>query len=119
MLGEDMGHIIKACCGCGYSEGEVWIGGGRANFDLVCMHPALCESGWHLVSLNIKEERMLCPEGHSGTPIPYYNSPSLQGEPGDYPVSQWNGHELSSGTYKCPRCGRFSLIFSGPELLFD
>ena len=114
-----MGHVISANCECGYSVTDVPIGGGRANFTRVCMHPALCRSGSHLVNVNLKDTDLQCPDGHDGTPLPYYSTPSLSAGSRGEVVSEWQGRAITEDVYECPQCGEFKLTFSHPHLFFD
>ena len=108
-----MGHSVVASCSCGYESGELMIGGGRSDFQVNCSFPAYCREGDHLVSVNMFDDLMKCPDGHKGNPIPY-NDGSLIKDLGtcvanrdhdDHPL------ELTYGAYFCPRCHKFELVF--------
>lgn len=114
-----MGHAVSAECKCGYSVRELLIGGGMIDHHINCAHPALCSAGEHIVTVNLLEKPITCPDGHRGFPSPYCNSPDLQLEPGSQSISQWGEHELNSGKYLCPKCGKYELEFSDTGFLFD
>jgi len=115
-----MGHVISSSCRCGYSNESIPIGAGRHNHLDLCMHPALCRAGQHMVTVNLKDESTACPDGHPGEPLPYCNAPELQGVPGNGTISSWGDHRLDTGTYLCPKCGRYEMRFSqDPGLSFD
>lgn len=114
-----MGHVISATCKCGYTEKNLTIGGGMLDFQVNCGHPALCSTGEHVVTVNLLKKPITCPEGHSGFPSPYCNSPDLQIEPGLSIVSGWQDYELNDGKYLCPKCGAYELVFSTPHIFFD
>jgi len=116
-----MGHSVGARCKCGYKEKMLMIGGGKLDFQYNCSHPALCESGKHIATVNLFDKEHRCPDGHPGHPKPYVNTPELQREPGNHRVSQWDDHELNDGAYLCPACGEYELHFGhwGLQVLFD
>jgi hypothetical protein len=114
-----MGHMISAACGCGYTAKDLRIGGGMHDFTTNCFHPALCEIGSHIVTVNLKQDPLSCPDGHNDAPKPYTSSPELIGIPGDDHVSDWQGRKLSNGTYRCPECNQFNMRFSRPHIFFD
>lgn len=114
-----MGHEISAGCNCGYFVPHLRIGGGRTDFITHCSHPALCETGQHLVTVNLKAEAISCPDGHAGQPRPYFNSPELQVNSGADSISDWQGRKLNDGPYLCPSCGAYALYFAHPHLFFD
>ncbi len=114
-----MGHVISASCTCGYSEESLSIGAGMLDHTTVCRHPAYCAAGRHVVTVNLFEQPLTCPEGCAGTPLPYCNTPSLQIKRGKGRVSDWDGLTINTGLYKCPRCEAYSLQFHEQHALFD
>ena len=85
----------------------------------VCLHPAFCGGCKQVVTINLKNEAAPCPNGCSGSPRPYFNSPELQRAPGAEQVSDWFGRVLNSGFYSCPGCGDYSLRFHPTGIYFD
>lgn len=114
-----MGHFISASCTCGYSNEHLSIGGGMLTFTTVCDHPAYCAAGRHVVTVNLMEQPITCPEGCAGTPLPYCKTPSLQIKRGKGLVSDWDGLKINTGLYKCPRCEAYSLQFHEKHAYFD
>lgn len=114
-----MGHAVDATCACGSAVAELKVGGGKPDFETVCAHPALCEHGAHLVTVNLHDRVHRCPEGHASHPLPYATTPELQRTPGSDTVSTWGEFELNDGGYRCPRCREFTLHFTHSGLLFD
>lgn len=113
-----MGQIVTAACTCGYSEPELFVGGGMATYMTIANFPALCKQGKHIATVNLLADELVCPDGHSGRPLPYYNASELQIEPGKFLVSEWDGYQLNDGAYLCPSCGEHSLRFR-LDALFD
>ena len=117
-----MGHSVVASCSCGYESGELMIGGGRSDFQVNCSFPAYCREGDHLVSVNMFDDLMKCPDGHKGIPTPY-NDGSLIAKRGQRRVSDWHirgqSLELTNGAYLCPQCHEFKLTFDFGGTMFD
>lgn len=114
-----MGHVISASCECGYNAPNLVIGAGREDFARVCMQPAYCLSGAHVISVNIKDNKVACPyDGYADIAL-YFQDRSLQRVPGSQAVSAWQGREINDGAYLCPRCQNFNLKFSFPHTHFD
>lgn len=114
-----MGHVISAACICGYSVAELPIGGGRLDFTTNCAHPALCKTGHHVVTVNLKDSVLSCADGCLGSPLPYFSTADLQITPGHGLISDWQGRELNDGGYLCPKCEQYLLRFASPHLYFD
>jgi hypothetical protein len=115
---QKVGHIISASCKCGYAAPELPIGGARGDFTTNSAHPALCQTGKHIVTINLKASEIVCPTGCSGTPLPYTSK--LQIIPGNEEISDWlGGHALNDGAYLCPSCNEYSLKFAFLWIFFD
>ena len=118
-----MGHYISASCKCGYTVPKLPIGGGKLDFTTNHSHPAFCQSGKHVVTINLKSSKIVCPAGHSGTPLPYTSK--LQLIPSNRVVSEWRDvfsgdhHALNDGAYLCPNCNEYSLKFAHLGIQFD
>src|SRR5690625_7652022 len=97
-----MGHSVSARCKCGYKEKMLMIRGGELDFRYSCSHPALCESGKHISTVNRFGKEHRCPDGHPGHPKPYVSTPELQRERGKHRVSQPSERALNQGDYLSP-----------------
>ena len=112
-----MGSIVKAAClKCNY-EKEVWIGGGRLDFDSTCLFPCLCRNCHGVVQANLMAPKPECPNCSSSDIIPY-DDPELIKPDVNEPITSWNvkneiGRELliTNGKYYCPICKEFELKF--------
>ncbi len=118
-----MGASAIARCLCGYESPLLMIGGGMLNFNEFCAFPAYCAEGSHLVTVNMFDRPLACPDGHKSVPVPY-NAPSLQIERGDAVVVSWNlwpkrTIQLTNGRYLCPTCHEARLSFSDGGVLWD
>jgi Zn finger protein HypA/HybF involved in hydrogenase expression len=119
-----MGSSVKAKCPCGF-KAESMIGGGMLDHLTTCLFPCLCETCKDMVTANLYDEKITCPECNSPGVIPY-DDPRLQGDAGTQAVAGWNtsdrlGRELAlmDGTYKCPKCGSTTLRFEQGGILWD
>lgn len=114
-----MGHAIKAKCECGYYAEKLMIGAGMLDFTNKHLSPALCHEGEHVVSVNICKDVLSCPDGHGGELIPYARIPLPTERLAQSYVSDWCGYKIGRDGYLCPKCKRFTLIFSDPFIYFD
>ena len=123
-LGGQMGCSAIASCPCGYDSGELMIGGGMRNFHEVCLFPAYCKEGNHLVDINMHEHPRRCSAGHATEPVPY-NSQSLIKTIGPEVVAEWgwldegNHVVLTNGQYFCPACHQYTLTFRDGGIMWD
>lgn len=118
-----MGHTVTATCACGFASDHLMIGGGRMNFQTNRSYPARCTTCRDIVTVNLLEEALACPQC-DGTEVAPYNRPELLKTPGRE-VSNWNmgralgNLTLTDGKYLCPKCGKFELSFGRGGTLFD
>lgn len=112
-----MGIQIKARCNCGVNT-DVRIGGGMMDFTTTCHFPCLCNTCHTIVQANLLAKNLQCAKCQSYDLLPY-DDPQLIGTLGNRNLAEWNmqdslGRELvlTDGTYKCPKCGKMSLIFN-------
>lgn len=117
-----MGASVIAKCACGYRTPTLMIGGGMTSYRSYCAFPAYCSEGSHLVTVNMFDRPLQCPDGHGAEPLPY-NSPSLIAERGAAVVASWQfgtGElQLTDGRYFCPACRQETLSFTEGEFLWD
>lgn len=117
-----MGCSVLDKCECGYESPLLMIGDEMFSFDTLCNFPAFCAQGDHLVTVNLFEHPILCPDGHKNEPTPYSNA-HLKGKTGGNTIASWrySGHqvELTDGTYFCPSCHQYTLKFSQGDIMWD
>lgn len=119
-----MGSEVIAYCKCGL-KANILIGGGRVNFLTTCYFPCLCVRCSNVVQANLLTKTLRCPKCRSTKLTPYDNT-DLAGSPGQDEVAEWNVEDklgrtlkLTNGTYKCPKCEKFTLRFKDSGLRSD
>lgn len=110
-----MGESVSFFCECGF-EGSSRIGGGMNNFKEVCLFPCYCKKCKDIIEINLYSD-MKCKKCTELTIA--YTDPSLIGSSGEFNVTRWGDLEITSGNYKCPKCGEMSLHFKNIGLNFD
>jgi hypothetical protein len=116
LVGEEMGQILKAECECGFKNGDLFVGGGKASFETLCSAPVLCEACGHFFTANYFNEKIKCPQ--CAGEAKFYDDPSLRApDEGGVPVFSWDlpdGRKfLLPGTkYQCPECKEVRMRFS-------
>jgi hypothetical protein len=110
-----MGSIIKARCDCGFSQAELYLGGGMRTFQEECLFPVLCMKCHSLSIANLLEKDICCPKCDESDVKPY-DLPALSDRKGKI-IFEWNTDRigrtltLTEGEYLCPKCGKFSMHF--------
>lgn len=119
-----MGSAIRAKCECGYDQ-EFLIGGGMSNFEELCLFPCLCRECKAIVSANLLQNPLACPECESKVITPYGQGELCQ-KGGKKEVASWKlgGNEskrlsLTDGAYYCPPCNSFGLTFEDSGFCWD
>ena len=119
-----MGSEVVIRCPCGLSS-RLFIGGGMATHEEICLFPCFCERCRKLVQVNLLAQPRHCPACHATEVIPY-DDPALTGRIGPHEVASWNVEKplgrrlvLTDGTYKCPDCGKMTLRFSHSGVCWD
>ena len=119
-----MGSAVKAKCECGDAP-EFLIGGGMATFETHCLFPCLCRVCKTIVSANLLQTPLACPECKSLAITPYDQEDLCQ-KKGEQEVTSWNlngsdGRQLrlTNGTYYCPSCDSFRLVFEASGICWD
>ena len=104
-----MGSSVKAKCECGYDQ-EFLIGGGMETFETHCLFPCLCRACKTIVSANLLEKPLACPECKSLAITPYDQEDLCQTK-GEQEVASWNlngsnGRQLrlTDGSYFVSQC---------------
>ncbi|MBW1915925.1 MAG: hypothetical protein JRI86_13490 [Deltaproteobacteria bacterium] len=117
-----MGYSAVASCSCGYESLSLMIGGGLLSFTHFCAFPAYCPEGDHLVTVNMFDKPLSCPDGHKTEPIPYDHD-SLVKTLGKEVVASWEYEDLrlevTDGLYFCPACHNLTLTFSNGDIMWD
>lgn len=116
-----MGCSAIASCPCGYESPPLMIGCGMSS-DRDCLFPAYCIDGGHLITVNLFDIPLQCPDGHRAEPI-LYDTDTLTKERGKNVVVEWE-HDgrplrLTDGRYLCPACHNGTLTFSDGSILWD
>ncbi len=110
------GMRVSARCACGYHKENMPLFGGRANYKVSCLFPALCLESRELVLVNILDPTAKirdCPGGS----VVRYDDPLLAPAQKSPVVASWNLRDrdttvfLYAGGYVCPRCGKRTLHF--------
>ena len=119
-----MGSSLTASCECGYTTGQLMVGGGIQTFKTTYIFPAFCRDCQDLVATNLLDEQPKCE--HCGSDrAKAYGDESLQGEAGSEVIVSWghpaneSGVTISNGTYLCPSCGEFQLRFEQGGIRWD
>ena len=112
-----MGSTVGVSCKCGVSK-MFRIGGGMQTFRYLNYFPYLCKNCNCVVLANAKEEDPSCPKCNKKNLI-RYDDPSLLGKKGDEIVAQSFDLELTNGTYKCGKCGNYTLNFYRGPFMWD
>ena len=119
-----MGSQVIAKCECGLAA-EIMIGGGMINFMNTCYFPCHCNNCHNVVEVNLLAETMTCQECGATNPTPY-DDPELMESASGHIVAQWNVEErlgrklfIYSNNYKCPKCGKMTLLFADSGLCWD
>ena len=112
-----MGSQAIAYCDCGL-HATILIGGGRRDFNEVCLFPALCYGCNHVVQVNLIGPPLSCPKCESLKVKPYTDSSLAKGD-GENDVITWGEHHLTDGHYQCPACGQSTLRFRPGGLHWD
>ncbi len=119
-----MGSSVTAQCQCGFAR-AFRIGGGMSTFTTLCRFPALCRTCQAIVSVNLYEKPLQCPECKGADVVPYYDT-DLCAERGDTIAASWavdgmdwNRCALTDGRYYCPSCQSYGLSFHAGGLYWD
>lgn len=88
------------------------------NYHNTLFFPCLCADCKTISRGNILAEKLVCRLCGSED-VTSYSDPKLRGSVGAETVTEWGRLKLDDGTYKCPSCGKFDLVFSQGELMFD
>jgi Zn finger protein HypA/HybF involved in hydrogenase expression len=117
-----MGSSVRAKCECGYDE-EFLIGGGMETFETHCLFPCHCRDCKGIVSANLLQKPLNCPECE-GPAIMAYDHDDLRQMKGQKEVASWNLKglkelKLTDGAYYCPLCHSFRLSFEDAGLCWD
>jgi RNA polymerase subunit RPABC4/transcription elongation factor Spt4 len=111
-----MGNIQNAQCECGFRK-SVKIGGGMADYRENSAFPFYCKA-CGLISINIAKEERICPTCKSTEITQYGKEPvSLPGPHSS--ALQWGDYEARAIDHLCPKCGKYSMVFGGPSIMFD
>ena len=111
-----MGNIRDARCGCGFRS-SVKIGGGMADHRKNSAFPFYCKT-CGLISINIAKEDRACPTCNSSDITQYGKAPvSL---PGSHTSAvQWGEYKARAVEHLCPKCGKHTMVFDEPSMMFD
>lgn len=119
-----MGSSIRATCQCGFEDDAV-VGAGMLDFEEHCAFPGFCTACRSLITLDLLEPRVQCPDCGSSKVLPY-DDPTLNDHSSDEVVESWGAGgrlgrtlELTRSRYFCPRCKRQSMRFEPGDVLFD
>lgn len=117
-----MGSAVRAKCECGY-DNEFLIGGGMKTFETNCHFPCLCRVCKSVVSANLLQTPLTCPECGSPSITPYDQAELCQ-TVGEMEVATWNLNgdrqlKLTDGSHYCPSCNSFRLSFEDTGLCWD
>ncbi|MFZ4590002.1 MAG: hypothetical protein ACOYN6_03330 [Ignavibacteria bacterium] len=107
------GNIVSATCDCGFKT-TMALGGGKRNFETVCMFPFYCKDCSSLIELNTFNEKYSCDKCNSEN-VMCYDNDSLRAHKSDVSVFGWNldwkSYVLKDDSYLCPQCKEFKLKF--------
>lgn len=104
-----MGKIVSAKCNeCGYVMNDLFLGGGKLNFQTHCGYPALNQEQTEVVVRNYKNK-----EEEESNGFMFYDSKSLYDEESltKQFVMQNFDTFLYNANYFCPKCRKYSLRF--------
>ncbi len=111
-----MGTAVVGRCKCGYETKEMFLGGGRMNFQSHCGFPYYCQDCQILFEANIYED-VICSECKNSNVISYDDARACQFM--ERSVFDWNTDhklgrnlKLSASNNLCPKCGNFDLSFA-------
>ena len=113
MVENDVGTTTDAhCFACGYDT-FLRLGGGMANHTTYAAWPVSCKMCAAVTTANFKQSPLICQACKSREVIP---PTDLQWWRGDgNVVESWgmggDALTLTSGHYRCPKCGEFELRF--------
>ncbi|MCX6157601.1 MAG: hypothetical protein NTY74_06465 [Ignavibacteriae bacterium] len=107
------GNIVSAKCDCGFKT-SMALGGGKMNFETVCIFPFYCKDCSSLIELNTFNEKYFCEKCNSEN-VMCYDNDSLRAHKSDISVFGWNldrkSYVLKDDFYLCPQCKEFKLKF--------
>jgi len=112
-----MGSTVGVSCKCGVRK-RLPVGGGMQTFRDLSYFPYLCKNCNCVVAANTISKNPSCPKCNKKGLI-RYDDPALLGEKGDETVARNFYLELTNGTYKCAKCGNFTLIFYSVPFMWD
>jgi hypothetical protein len=110
------GDIVDASCPCGFHKGHLFIFGGRADFQKVCLFPARGGATRDNAPVNVMDMAAGA-HGCASNDLTRYDDPSLAPARPGPAVTYWrlpDGRVMTiyEGGYVCPRCGRPTLRFT-------
>ncbi len=113
-----MGSINRVSCECGYTS-TVRVGGGMKTHNEHSVFPFYCKN-CGIVEVNIHGNTSECPYAwcKSIDIHPYGKEPISKGAD-RFPAIQWGEYKAYRNGNLCPECKKFTLKFSGPEIMFD
>jgi len=103
-----MGQSVIAKCECGYCSGNIFTGYGMIRRDTADYHPCLCRRCRQIISGNIKQLPVQCPQCGEKA-IPYARNKGMFATSS---LCQDKQHE-------CPTCGKQTLTFDMGWYLWD
>ena len=111
-----MGDVRNAHCDCGF-QSAVRVGGGRATFREKSSFPFYCKN-CGLVDVNVARPERSCPTCNSVEIVQYGKPPVSLTHP-EIGGVQWGEYCAPLMGNLCPKCSKFTMVFTAPNLLFD
>lgn len=109
-----MGTTTDAhCFACGYDT-FLSVGGGRANHATYAAWPVWCKTCGYVTTANFKKSPLVCGQCKGTEVIKPTDKEWWKGD--GQIIERWGWLDpdaltLTSGHYRCPRCGEFQLRF--------
>jgi ribosomal protein S27AE len=104
-----MGSSTDAhCYNCGYDV-FLMLGGGMSNYTTYAAWPVTCNNCHAVTTANFKQLPLSCTKCESTDVLAFDSAESWKGD--GETIESWGELRLTSGHYRCPRCGEHELRF--------
>ena len=105
-----MGSSTSVLCdNCGYNV-VLMLGGGRLNHTTYAAWPVTCFRCWAATTANFKNLPLTCIDCQSTDVLPFNDAKLWKGD-GEVTETWEDELDLTSGHYRCPKCGKYELRF--------
>lgn len=111
-----MGTLNKASCPCGFSR-LLSIGGNQTSYMETSYFPFYCKEHG-LISVNYRKS-IECDRCKSEEIVPYGQEPVSIKTDDKWPTIQSFDYKAYETGNLCPKCKKYSLSFSSPDVWFD